>query len=111
MYFFHLGYPVERGSIQEDAALRLYKKRRIIDVMKVIVDVQAAAGVGKKDLRKTCEAFMEEALPELKGLRENSDSRMSRVLEEESGKVYSIKKSDLSERISPRPGRKKWRRR
>jgi hypothetical protein len=110
MYFFHLGYPVERGSIQEIAALHVYRKRRIIDVLKVIVDVKAAAGGDKKDLRKTCEAFLDEAMPELKGLREASDKKMSQILEAETQKTYSIRKSEMAGRIAP-SGRKKWRRR
>lgn len=110
MYFFHLGYNVEVGSIQEVAALHIYKKRRTIDILKVIADVQAAAGIDKKELRKTCETFLDEVMPELKGLREDSDERMQRILEEESHKVYSAKTSGVGQRAIV-PGRKKWRRR
>lgn len=80
-------------------------------MLKVVIDVQATAGGdNKKELRKSCEAFLDEVMPELKGLRESSDAKMSKILDEESAKVYSIKPSKMAKGRSPVSGRKKWRR-
>jgi len=111
MYFFHLGYPVDVGSVQEIAALQVYKKKRIIEVLKVVIDVQSMASGDKKELRKSCEAFLDETMPELKGLREVSEKKMAALIEEESGKVYSVQKSQLGRIMSQGSGRNKWRRR
>jgi len=111
MYFFHLGYPVDVGSVQEIAALQVYKKKRIIEVLKVVIDVQSMAGGDKKELRKSCEAFLDETMPELKGLRAASDKKMNALMEEESDKVYSVKTSSALGRMKPLSGRTKWRRR
>ena len=110
MYFFHLGYHVEVGSVQEIAALQVYKKKRIIEVLKVVVDVQSMAGGNKKELRKSCDAFLDEAMPELKGLREASDKKMNAILEEEGEKVYSVRTASVAKGPSPFTSRKKWRR-
>lgn len=80
-------------------------------MLKVVIDVQAmAGGDNKKELRKTCETFLDEIMPELKGLRKENEDKMSKILEEENDKTYLVQHAGIAKRISPLPGRKKWRR-
>lgn len=112
LHLLHGGRIIERGSVQESAALYVLQKQKIIDILKVIVSVQGASGGDKTELRKNFQLFMDEVTPELKESREKREEAMHAILEEESQKVYMAKADRSMPTLSRRPRKSnKWRRR
>ena len=81
--------PLEYGSLQEAAAILTFRKRRNIDLLKVLV--QAAAAMGDQDnLKKYYDELLIAADPEIKELRAARTERDKNLLNEEMEKEYLV---------------------
>lgn len=81
---------LEYGSYQEAAAVLAWRRRRNIDLLKVLVS--AAAAMGDADsLRKYYDQLVEAAEPEMAEIKRRRDAENVALLESETQKEYSIK--------------------
>lgn len=92
LYFFIQRNPIEPNSIQEVAALYVLKKKKVLEMLKMALDVKATVNPeNTEELRRLYESIMQMVLPELKRAQMERTKQMADLLKEEVKNIYSVK--------------------
>lgn len=97
---------MEYGSHQEVAAVLAWRRRRNIDLLKVLVGAAAAMG-DSESLRKYYDQLIEAAEPEMAEIKRKREAKNLALLESETKKEYVARPdSSIEGRFRPTARRK-----